>query len=94
MQPTVGRIVHFYTRAPQAQSNGAGIGPYPAIVTRVWGNEYINLTVFPDFGAPRFEGSVEEPKPDVVYKDPSTGVETVQQQGRWWVWPPTAPAAM
>lgn len=37
MQPTVGRTVHFF------DSNE---GPYAAIITRVWTDTCVNLTVF------------------------------------------------
>jgi hypothetical protein len=44
--PSLGRIVHLI--GPHANSNGASVAP--AIITRVWSDEMINVTVFPDCG--------------------------------------------
>jgi len=79
MKPSVGRIVHFYSKSRGANGgiNGAGEGPYPAIVTQIFkgGDEikFINLKVFPPFAPPFDEGSVSqiEATPD-----------------RYWAWPP------
>jgi hypothetical protein len=35
MEPTVGRIVHFYIAARRPHSTGVDEGPYAAIITRV-----------------------------------------------------------
>ena len=75
--PTVGRIVHFYTKDTSKQRNGQGDGPYPAIVTQTWGGLMANLKVLPGFGEPYDEGSVSH-----------EGVAAGHQ--RWWVWPPRA----
>jgi hypothetical protein len=69
-KPAVGQIVHFYTHNVLSQHNGQGEGPYPAIVTQVFGDDGMaNLKVMPGFGPVRDEGSVS-PK----------GVA----EGRWW----------
>ena len=52
MEPTVGRIVHYYTSMGSQWSNGVGNGPYPAVVTRVWTPTCINLKVLPDCNEP------------------------------------------
>jgi hypothetical protein len=46
MKPSIGRIVHLI--GPYANSNGAGVAP--AIITRVWANDMVNVTAFPDAG--------------------------------------------
>lgn len=77
--PTVGRIVHFYTGFLAEQSNNNGSGPYAAIITRVWGDSMVNLTVFPDCGGElQHFTSVTNYLPE--------GVDAMQ--GRAWVWPP------
>lgn len=53
----IGQIVHFYITDPAKQSNGHGVGPYPAIVTQA-GDTYANLKVLPPFAAPYDAGSV------------------------------------
>lgn len=78
MKPTVGRIVHFYTTVPDLQSNGAGEGPYAAIITQVFANgedAYANLKVFRPFGSDLDVGSVRHKDFD-------------GDTGRCWVWPP------
>lgn len=76
MTPTVGRIVHFYTKDTTKQTNGNGEGPYAAIVTQTIGDgPYINLKVFPPFSPAHDEGSVSEQG-------------TLVNQQRWWEWPP------
>lgn len=52
MTPTIGRVVIFSGE----MSNGAL--EHPAIITRVWGPECVNLTVFLDNAAPRSWTSV------------------------------------
>jgi len=47
-KPSLGRIV--LAVCPQAKSNGAYGAP--AIITRVWSDELVNVTVFPDAGPP------------------------------------------
>jgi hypothetical protein len=50
--PYVGQIVHIYSANPNNQFNGAGRGPYAAIVTRVWSESCINCYVIPDASYP------------------------------------------
>lgn len=45
-KPTVGRIV-FVVGGP-AKANGTDVAP--AIITRVWSDHMVNVTVFPDAG--------------------------------------------
>lgn len=75
MTPTVGRIVHFYTRNKSQHFNGGGEGPYAAMVVQTWGGPFVNLKVFPSMGAPYDQGSVKE-----------KGAE--ENQTMWWEWPP------
>lgn len=51
-KPSVGRIVLFRS----LESNGAK--EHPAIITRVWSDGCVNLTVFPDYGEPVLKSSV------------------------------------
>jgi hypothetical protein len=48
MKPSLGRILLVI--GTPANGNGADIAP--AVVTRVWSDEMVNVTVFPDCGAP------------------------------------------
>ncbi|MBY6244216.1 hypothetical protein [Methylosinus sp. Sm6] len=78
MTPTVGRIVHFYTDNPSKQTNGAGTGPYAALVTQVFSagaENYVNLKVFRPYGETIDEGCVKHE-------------EFGREDGRYWVWPP------
>lgn len=47
-KPSIGRIVHVV--GVQATSNGTDVAP--AVITRVWSDEMVNCTVFPDCAAP------------------------------------------
>lgn len=51
--PTIGRVVLVRGH----NSNGSDV--HPAIVTRAWSDRCVNLTIFGDFAAPTFAGSVE-----------------------------------
>ncbi len=74
-KPSVGRIVHFYTRDPVKQSNGQGEGPYPAIVLQVHG-PYVNLKIW-SWDAGYVAGSVSH-------------AAEAKERGYacWWEWPP------
>lgn len=48
--PSIGRIVWFKSKDKTAMGNSAT--EVPAIITRVWSNTCVNLTVFRDFDAP------------------------------------------
>jgi hypothetical protein len=50
--PTIGRIVHVLG----ISSNGAIV--HPAMITRVWSETTVNLTVLPDCGDPKCFTSV------------------------------------
>lgn len=67
MRVSIGRIVHYRTHEGQAE-------PYAAIVTKVWGDACVNLTIFRDDGTTQLESSV-------LRYDNVTG-------GRQWCWPP------
>lgn len=68
MTPSIGRIV-FYRGI---SSNGSE--EHPAIITRVWSDTCINLTVFPDFRGIELKTSVNQDE------------ELKQASG--WRWPP------
>ena len=84
MKPSIGRIVHFYSkqRGLNGGINGAGEGPYPALVTQIFKSgeviSFINLKVFPPFQPPFDEGSVPE---------------KTASPDRFWEWPPRDEAA-
>lgn len=71
-KPSLGRIVLFRSH----ESNGAT--EHPAIITRVWSDTCVNLTVFPDYSAsPVLKSSVG-------FNDDMED-KTV---GNAWRWPP------
>jgi hypothetical protein len=70
-KPSIGRIVLFRTHA----SNGAL--EHPAIITRVWSDTCVNLSVFPDFGEP-------QPRTSVNQNESLDG----PNQDYAWRWPP------
>lgn len=73
--PSVGRIVMH-----RGISSNAAID-HPAIITRVWSDVTVNLTIFPDNGSPECKTSVmllADPKAEDAY----TG----------WYWPIKVPA--
>lgn len=55
IEPTVGRVVWFY---PDAVEEGKPHEMNAAIITYVWGNEMVNLTVFHPNGGTHGETSV------------------------------------
>lgn len=78
MNPTVGRIVHFYatSKPPRAPATFAGNGPFAAIVTAVdEATRSVTLTVFPPCGEPFWMLGVRHKD------DTSRGF-------RFWEWPP------
>jgi hypothetical protein len=79
---TVGRIVHYYTTDKRHQSNGAGEGPYPAVVTQVLAKTSANLFVFPNHihMAASLSGLVKS-----TVKHRSTLGDTHPKE--WWQWP-------
>jgi hypothetical protein len=75
-KPTVGRIVHFYSKIPRMQWNNAGEGPYAAIITHVNSDGSVNLFVF---------GNCQI-MPE--YKELAVPEGNGQYQACWWCWPP------
>lgn len=75
MKPSLGRIVLFKSKDPLHLSNGADEAP--AIITRVWSDTCVNLTVFRDATEPLAVTSV------VLAED-------FEASGQWtaWRWPP------
>jgi hypothetical protein len=71
--PSIGRIVHYRLRA---QDDAVGPAIAPAIITRIWSERCVNLTVFLADGPPVTRSSVE--------LEDATG-----SIGRWF-WPPLA----
>lgn len=65
MTPSVGRIVLFHGKGD----------PVPAIVTRVWSGDCVNLHVFQD-------ALPSVPVTSVVFRDSNPGA------GQSWSWPP------
>lgn len=55
-KPSIGRIVLFKSKEPNDLGNGAE--EVPAIITRVWSEQMVNLTVFRDNAAPITKTSV------------------------------------
>lgn len=47
-KPSVGSFVHV--RGTAVERNGTDVAP--AVITRVWNDELVNLTAFPDEGSP------------------------------------------
>ncbi|MDP3460211.1 MAG: hypothetical protein Q8S09_13145 [Hyphomonas sp.] len=62
MKPSVGQIVHFASSDPKETGNGAPFAP--AMITRVWSDNCVNLTVFRDFDTPLLKTSVTRGEPD------------------------------
>lgn len=55
MTPSIGRFVHVI--GPDAESNGAKVAS--GVITRVWSDDLINVTIFPDGAAPMARTSVK-----------------------------------
>lgn len=86
---TVGRIVFIYPGThsdPDLRANG-NPGPVPAIVTRVWANECINVTAFPDSIAD-VSGIVR--LNSVFQRTPSEAEMDAVLPNATWDWPPRA----
>jgi hypothetical protein len=67
-KPSLGRIVLFHE---------LGKEPAPAIVTRVWTDTTVNITVFRD-------AIDSQPRTSVEYADP----ENPAGRSEFWSWPP------
>lgn len=74
--PTVGRVVHYYTRLGDQRSDDGREGPYAAMVTKVWGPTVVDLMVVPNGR----EG----------YHAMAVRRDMRQNSGFfcWWEWPP------
>lgn len=90
MKPSIGRIVHYYEgdhEAPQGfgspehwpGTNGHRV--HPAIITAVWSDSCVNLTVFLDAKVPEVRTS-SCLLPDAVF------AEGVHCTNSGWYWPP------
>lgn len=66
MKPSIGRIVLYHDNSDQIE--------HPSVITKVWTDTCVNLTVFPDHGVPVFNSSVVQDE------------EMKQVYG--WRWPP------
>lgn len=77
--PSQGRIVLFYHRA--AAGLALNLSPLPAIITRVWSDDCINVVVFADgYGPSQCEGVTS-----VQYADTD---EERNRLATSWCWPP------
>lgn len=76
MTPTIGRIVLFSSNDPEHLGNQAKEAP--AIITRVWSDTCVNLTVFRDADSPLSMTSV------CLYE----GDFAASGQSIAWRWPP------
>lgn len=55
MKPSIGRFVHVI--GPDAESNGAYVAS--AVITHVWSDDLVNVTIFPDGAMPLSRTSVK-----------------------------------
>jgi len=87
MRPTIGRIVHYYEGDSEAGGrHGSGTNGtrfHPAVITRVWSDTCVNLTVFFDGAAIGNRTSTSE-LPDAVF------AEDVHCTNSGWRWPARA----
>lgn len=81
MKPTVGRIVHFYTKNTSRHFNGAGEGPYAAMIVQAHGDRCASLRVFPPFAEEYTAGSV-------MLADESSGPGFAEASYERFEWPP------
>lgn len=78
-KPAIGRIVHLV--GTHADSNGADVAP--AIITRVWSDEMINVCVFPDSGTPHNVTSVKLVADEAAARALSDGLPYKQNAAFW-----------
>lgn len=66
IQPTVGRVVHYYPDKNTAESNFTrhNGGPFAAVVAYVWNPRMVNLTVLDHNGQPHSRTSVQLVQPE------------------------------
>lgn len=79
-KPSVGRIVLVMGGA--AKSNGADVAP--AVITRVWSDEMVNVTVFPD----AHERAAQPETSINLYETEDEAREALASSGRAAYWPP------
>lgn len=79
MKPSIGRIV--LVTGPAASSNGTDIAP--AVITRVWSDTMINVTVLPDAGAPFPATSVKLVEDEATAADINAQAEHPQNVAYW-----------
>lgn len=79
MKPSIGRIVHV--TGPAASANGVDIAP--AIITRVWSDTMLNVTVFPDAATPRPATSVKLVEDEATASDINAQAEHPQNLAYW-----------
>jgi len=79
--PTIGRIVHFFTKDKQRQCNGQGEGPYPAIVLQTFSGSMANLKVM-TYNGDYVVGSA------MHYHEAADKVPVDDEPYQYWVWPP------
>lgn len=75
-KPSVGRIVHYRPAFDDKMNSETKSQPYPAIITHVWGDECVNLSVFQDGSYPLAGSSLAQ-----------TSVSKGEGD-RSWSWPP------
>lgn len=78
-KPAIGRIVHLI--GPYANANGADVAP--AIITRVWNDALINVTVLPDCAAPKIASSVKFVDDEAAARAINEGAEFPQSVAFW-----------
>lgn len=87
MNTTIGRIVHYYEGDFEPSTGSAtasgtnGTRWHPAIITRVWTDDCVNLIIFFDATSPQVRTSMNR-LPDEVFAD---GMHCTNSG---WRWPP------
>ena len=85
---SIGRIVHYYQGDYECPGGGGssehwagtnGTRSHPAIITRVWTDDCVNLIVFFDASGPVVKTSMTQ-LPDVVFAD---GMHCTNSGWRW-----------
>lgn len=71
MKPTIGRIVHVHL--PDDVYSSGSLTPHAAVITKVWNDSCLNVTVFKPDGS-------TEPRTSVTYSDSPMEMN--------WSWPP------
>lgn len=80
MKPSIGRIVHYVLASTDSPRNA---GEHrPAIITRVWSDECVQLQVFTDGPNDEAEGD----QGGLLWRS-SVSMNDVEKPGRTWHWP-------